>query len=240
MDYKEMKMRPINNKKDAIVFLNQMIVLVDKRMMRLKNAICDTEKLLNKYNNKDKIETTIYQAYAERIECLTMFLCNILGDETKNAVSYRQFRKIMDKKFSQGNKEFNLEPLDKAMIEMLDNMREQRNWGHHIPQSLFASQENFMVNEQNTSKKLFEKMFSDDEVYVSVWEYHDIEWLVNLYISAKMAYDNYKKVFQRMKKDYSALIENHMRVSRIKEPNARPFQFNQIAEDSLKVNSRKK
>ncbi|MFW5669608.1 MAG: hypothetical protein ACOCM4_10250, partial [Acetivibrio ethanolgignens] len=110
----------------------------------------------------------------------------------------------------------------------------------HIPQSLFASQENFMVNEQNTSKKLFEKMFSDDEVYVSVWEYHDIEWLVNLYISAKMAYDNYKKVFQRMKKDYSALIENHMRVSRIKEPNARPFQFNQIAEDSLKVNSRKK
>ena len=72
MDYKEMKIRPINSKKDAIIFLNQMIVLTDKRMTRLKNAINDTEKLLRKYTEKNKIETAIYQSYAERIECLTM------------------------------------------------------------------------------------------------------------------------------------------------------------------------
>lgn len=36
MEYKQMKMRPINNKREAIIFLNQMIVLTDKRMNRLK------------------------------------------------------------------------------------------------------------------------------------------------------------------------------------------------------------
>lgn len=239
LNYKEMKMRPINSKKDAIIFLNQMIVLVDKRMIRLKNAINDTKKLLEEYDNKDKIETTLYQAYAERMESLTMYLCNLLGDETKNAVSYRQFRKIMDKKAAQGNEEFRLDPLDKEMIELLDSMREQRNWAHHIPQSLFASQENFIVNEQKMNKALFEKVFSDKEVYVSIWEYHDIKWLINMYASAEMAYANYKKVFQRMKKDYSALIGCHMRITRMYEPIPRPAEFSQIAETSLKVNSRR-
>ena len=145
----------------------------------------------------------------------------------------------MDKKHSQGCEEFKLEPLDKDMIELLDAMREQRNWGHHVPQSLFASQENFMVNEQKTSKKQFENFFSGDEVYISIWEYHEIGWLINMYASSKIAYENFRKVFQRMKKDYSSLIGSHMRIRRVKEPNARPFQFRQIAEDSLKANSRR-
>ena len=203
MEYKQMKMRPINNKREAIIFLNQMIVLTDKRMNRLKNAINDVEKLLKEYEGKYKIKTTIYQAYAERIECFTMYICNILGDETKNAVSYRQFRKILAKKVTQGNEEFTLRPLEKEIIDLLDAMREQRNWGHHVPQSLFASQENFMVNEQNGGKKLFETFFSSDEVYISIWEYHEIRWLINLYESSKIAYESYRKVFQCMKKDYS-------------------------------------
>ena len=62
MEYKQMKMRPINNKREAIIFLNQMIVLTDKRMNRLKNAINDVEKLLKEYEGKYKIKTTIYQA----------------------------------------------------------------------------------------------------------------------------------------------------------------------------------
>lgn len=240
MDYKEMKIRPINSKKDAIIFLNQMIVLTDKRMTRLKNAINDTEKLLRKYNEKNKIETAIYQSYAERIECLTMYLCNIFADETKNAASYRQFRKVIDKKYEKGNDEFKLEPLEKDILKSLDQMREQRNWGHHIPQSLLASQENFMVNEQNVSQELFDGLFSDYEVYVSIWEYHDIEWLVDLYVSSQSAYNDYRKIFQQMKKDYSYLIGKHMRVSRIKEPNPRPFRFTQISKDSLKANSKRR
>ncbi len=239
MEYKQMKMRPINNKREAIIFLNQMIVLTDKRMNCLKNAINDVEKLLKEYEGKYKIKTTIYQAYAERIECLTMYICNILGDETKNAVSYRQFRKILAKKVTQGNEEFTLRPLEKEIIDLLDAMREQRNWGHHVPQSLFASQENFMVNEQNGGKKLFETFFSSDEVYISIWEYHEIRWLINLYESSKIAYESYRKVFQCMKKDYSLLIGKNMRIKRIEEPDARPFQFSKIAEESLKANSKR-
>lgn len=169
-----------------------------------------------------------------------MYLCNIFGDETKNAVSYRQFRKIIDKKYSQGNDEFKLDPLDNGMTELLDGMREQRNWAHHIPQSLFASQENYMVKNEKVSKELFGKLFSDENIYVSVWEYHEIEWLKGLYDSAKDMYEDFKKVFQRMKKDYSTLIGSHMRVCRSIEPYARPFDFTRIAEDSFKANSRRR
>ena len=89
MNYKEMKIRTINNKMDAIIFLNQLIGLTEKRMTRLENALNDVEKLMTKYKNHRKIETTIYQAYQERMDCVTMYLCNIFGDETKNAASYK-------------------------------------------------------------------------------------------------------------------------------------------------------
>ena len=60
MEYKQMKMRPINNKREAIIFLNQMIVLTDKRMNRLKNAINDVEKLLKEYEGKYKITINLF------------------------------------------------------------------------------------------------------------------------------------------------------------------------------------
>lgn len=88
-------------------------------------------------------------------------------------------------------------------------------------------------------KKLFETFFSSDEVYISIWEYHEIKWLINLYESSKIAYESYRKVFQCMKKDYSLLIGKNMRIKRIEEPDARPFQFSKIAEESLKANSKR-
>ncbi len=240
MNYKEMKIRTINNKMDAIIFLNQLIGLTEKRMTRLENALNDVEKLMTKYKNHRKIETTIYQAYQERMDCVTMYLCNIFGDETKNAASYKQFRKIMDRKYSQGYEEFKLEPLSKDMVEILEDLREQRNWSHHIPQSLFTSQENYMINKDGLSNEMFKRIFSNKTVYVSVWKYHDIKWLRGLYDSAKEAYDIFNTVFEQMKSDYSKLIGTDMNIQKVDEPRVRPFEFVQIAEDSMKANSKRR
>lgn len=88
-------------------------------------------------------------------------------------------------------------------------------------------------------KNYLKLFFSSDEVYISIWEYHEIKWLINLYESSKIAYESYRKVFQCMKKDYSLLIGKNMRIKRIEEPDARPFQFSKIAEESLKANSKR-
>jgi hypothetical protein len=52
MDNKKIKV--IENKMDAVVFLNQMIILVDKRMVRLKRCILDLEEELKKYDENVK------------------------------------------------------------------------------------------------------------------------------------------------------------------------------------------
>lgn len=234
------KLSPIQSKEDAIVFLNQMIVLTYRRMARLNEIIRDIENVIKLYKNKERIETKVFRDCVDKSENTILFLMNIFGDETKNVVSYKQFRKILHKKYENGFTEFELVPLNREIVELLDKCREERNWSHHIPQSLFVCQKKHIEKYHSITNKLVNKVFSDEEIFVSEWEYHEIEWLNNLY-EANIGYKKvFQKIFQYMKKDYSKLVGKSMCIMKSKEQNPRPFEFIKIAEDSFAANTNKR
>ncbi len=235
------KIKIIESKKDAIIFLNQLIILVDKRMMRLKRCILELEDELKKYDDvENKIRTDIYNIYSERIEHLTNYLFNLLGDETKMAVSYKQFRNILDKKVKQGHQELRLDELDKDTEILLNQFRDMRNWSHHVPQSILNSQVDFMKEQTGYSSDLVDFNFSQEIVVVLTWEYHEITWIKELHDRILQQYEDFSKVFQRMKKDYSKLIGKSMEMIREQQSIPRPFNFSLIADNSYLINTGKK
>ncbi|WP_286907001.1 hypothetical protein [Clostridium sp. UBA1652] len=235
------KIKEINSKKDSIIFLNQFIVLTDKRMMRFKSAINDLKKELLKYDeNITEVSTEVYHRHQERIDCCFAYLLNLFGDETKTAVSYIQFRNVVNKKIKKGELDFKLNELDDEMSNILKEFREARNFTHHVPQSLLNSQIDYMREVSRIPEKIIELQFSMPEVCVMTWEYHDIKWLRNLYEKADKNYKMCSKIFQHMKKEYSNLTGESMRVVREAKKIARPYAFNAIMYNSFDINTRKR
>ncbi|EHK2440915.1 hypothetical protein KCL46_000936 [Clostridium perfringens] len=235
------KIKVIENKKDAIIFLNQLIILTDKRMMRLKRAVKDLEKFLLTHTEDDtKIPTDVYHRYSESIECTSNYLLNLLGDETKTAVSYKLFRNILEKQTKKGQLDFQLDKLEPEIVTLLNEIRNMRNWSHHVPQSLFNSQIEYMEKVSKIPPSLVEAQFSQSDIYVLTWEYHEIDWLKELHEKSIQNYEMFSKVFQRMKKDYSKLIGKSIRINREKQIIARPHKFNLISEKSFDINTGKK
>lgn len=235
------KIKAIENKKDAIIFLNQIIILVDKRMMRLKRSILDLEEELKNYDENVKIiRTDIYHRHSERIECLSNYLFNLFGDETKTAVSYKQFRNIIEKKVRQGHQEFQLDELESDIVNLLNEFRDMRNWSHHVPQSILNSQLDYMKEQAGLPSDFVDFNFSYEIIVVLTWEYHEIAWLYELHNNISIQYQKFSKVFQRMKKDYSKLIGTSVRIIREQQSTPRPNDFRLIAENSYLINTGKK
>lgn len=234
------KIKTIESKKDAIIFLNQLIILVYKRMDRLKRSISDLSLEINKYDESSvKIKTEIFNRISESIECNTLYLYNLFGDETNAAASYVEFRKIIEKKAKQGHNEFLLDKLDNNIKKLLNEFRNVRNWSHHIPQSLFISQISYMEDQEKIPSQMVELQFSSETIPILIWDYHELEWLYNLRDGASEIYDEFQKVFQCMKKDYSKLIGNNMSIAKEYQTDPRPYKFNSISENSFRINTSK-
>lgn len=238
---KNSKLKNIETKKDAIIYLNQLITLIDKRMKRFKRGIRDIKDKIDSLNvEAKKIETDEYQRLAEAIESTSLYLFNLFADETKTAVSYKQFRKVMEKKVKRGQVEFELDEIDKEILDLLAYFRDQRNWSHHVPQSLLISQINYFNNVMNYPEKLTEMHFSSSDIYILTWQYHEIGHLYELYSSADEIYKDFVRVFQRIKKDYSKLVGTSVKLVREPQKTPRPSSFRLISEKSFEVNSMKR
>ena len=129
------------------------------------------------------IRTEIFYKHSERIECLSNYLLNLFGDETKTAVSNKQFRNILEKKVKQGHKEFQLDELESEIVTLLNEFRDMRNWSHHVPQSVLNSQLAYMKERAGLPSDFVEFNFSNETIAILTWEYHDIAWLSELYNS---------------------------------------------------------
>ncbi len=210
-------------------------------MKRLKRAINDLEKTINDYDEKKlkRVNTDTYHRLSESIECTSNYLLNLFGDETKTAVSYKQFRNIVDRKFKNGQEEFRLDGLDNDIIKLLNEFRDMRNWSHHVPQSLLNSQIDYMKN-TGIPSGVIDLQFSSEDIIVLEWDYHDIAWLYDLYQGITEQFEEFSKVFQCMKRDYSKLIGNSCRIIKEYQPTPRPSDFKRIGEKSFLINTGKR
>ncbi|MDU9050215.1 MAG: hypothetical protein Q3M30_15320 [Candidatus Electrothrix sp. Rat3] len=150
----------------------------------------------------------------------------MIGDETRIAVSYRKFRKILNKNKSELNIE--IEQLPENELQILNDFNQHRNWGLHIPESLLRQKREFL----KIDEKVIEKY--KNNVVVPYYDYFEIKYLEMLNSEVKDVLSGINIIEQRIFKDYSALIGEKFSVE-IEQQQVKPYALMKIAEASFNV-----
>ncbi|RAS91780.1 hypothetical protein A3863_04695 [Priestia endophytica] len=152
-------------------------------------------------------------------------LSNIFGDGAKFGLSYHNYRKNVKKKEA---RKFNIDYLkltDEQEAE-LNSITTSRNWINHIPVSLIHS----------TKAAAFqESIDSNMPIFIPHFEKYEGIWMVSMYEENYEGLQNYKKVFEWVKEDYSKLTGTPCRIVERTIPVVRPIEDLEIARISAEI-----
>lgn len=192
----------LEEREDFIFYLRDLIVRVHTRLKRYKRYLDSINEDINKYRILEKedviIPAFIYEEHADKYGNCLKHLSNLIADNSKSAMSYLKFRKFAEKK------DFGFVKLDQKTSELLNNINTLRNWSLHIPES--------MLNAQLEVAGDYYKKIPYSPIPVANFEYYEGIWLTSLYYEAEKHYNEIRIIFQQMKKDYSILIGESVRV----------------------------
>ncbi|WP_179088366.1 hypothetical protein, partial [Paenibacillus odorifer] len=183
-----------------------LIMLAKRQLFYYKKYLVEMEQILDAQSLI--LKGNDYEELRNKISYLDIFLLNLFGDETKSALSYRKFRKLINR-----NKHeiCILEDLPKKIIEYLDELNNLRNWAAHIPESLLNAEfEGTDFEGKRISKEDFLKRPSP--INVTIFQTYDRVWIELLYKESIEAYECYRNILQQMRIDYSRLIDSQVEV----------------------------
>lgn len=204
----------------------------------LKNLITD-----KKYGEKRKrIRPIPYYKYAElndRLSYVNLKILNIIGDQTKDAVSYKKFlEKVREyNKAREKNNEdiIQLDELSQDIREILNQANNSRNYSAHIGDSVFISQKLYRDQQLEGIKRVLNIDLGNklnEIILVNKYEYVDVEWMFSLYITFTQNLGSYLTVFQQIRRDYSKLIGKKVDIQR-GDNEVLSFDFSKISFDSF-------
>jgi len=130
-----------NDKSDYIFYLSELIIDCYQKTDRLKKYGQDIEQIILTNPNAKLIQTELFESISDKVTRLFQYIFNLLGDESKKVVSYRKFKKRLYKDRKKLNIE--LEELPRSELKILGEFNILRNWGLHIPESLFIQKKEF-------------------------------------------------------------------------------------------------
>ena len=204
---------------DFKIYLHEIIVniygdlKIYRRYLKELEEYIKTKKIYE--NPKKLIRYDVYIDFKNKIIFTQNQLANIIGDDSDKALSYKKFRRIAEKH----SKKFdlNFETLDYKIRNKLNDINELRNWSLHKPESLLTSQ----LEIRSILKDNYENEFGirTDEIYdhrvrVVEFEFCEGEWLISLLNECNDLEDEFSKIFTQVKKDYSKLAEESMRIEK--------------------------
>lgn len=188
-----------NDKSDYIFYLSELIIDCYQKTDRLKKYGQEIEQIILTNPNAKLIQTELYESISDKVNRLFQYIFNLLGDESKKAVSYRKFRKRLYKDSKKLNVE--LVELPQNELKILGKLNTLRNWGLHIPESLFIQKKAFFKMDSlfiETNKRI---------IPISTYDYYEIQFLTELKREIQEVLDAAILILERMKNDYSLLIE---------------------------------
>ena len=158
-----------NVKEDYIFYLSELIIDTIQKSKRLRKYENEIEFLLNNNQGKKFIEAEFYESFSDKTSRLFQYIFNLIGDETKQAFSYRKFRKILYKNRRLLNIELDILTTEEEYI--IGEFHKLRNWSLHIPESLFNHKRDFF--------KIDEKFINENKSIIAVdyYEYFEIKFL---------------------------------------------------------------
>ncbi|UPK45470.1 hypothetical protein [Paenibacillus pabuli] len=205
---KDSKGFPLVCKEDFIYYLRDIIATTARYLIRLKRYIKELEEFNESKDLNDDISkmalTIEYESFFDKIRYVETVLMNLIGDKTKQALSYNKFREIADKRMSKGL-ELNLEKLSDEMKKNLNRFNNWRNTNLHIPLSLLSATRELAEHRVAENPELFGHI-PNNPIYVDQYEFQYSSLFIMMLDSNKEFYGNLRKMHQQMKRDYSKLI----------------------------------
>lgn len=207
----------LDKKEDFIEYLLFLINHTQIYMKSHKRYLKEMEQIIEnmglRENPSKKINPTMYDDLRNKISTPGNMLLNILGDETKTAISYRKFRVIVKRRMKKNKLDIGLEELPEEIWEILKELNICRNWGLHIPESLLVAEVETRKMAEKEKGVVFIRNYNP--IKNTVYNYYEGGWIVDLYEECAHIHSGFSKVFQQMKKDYSKLIGESMRMENI-------------------------
>lgn len=190
-----------NDKTDYIFYLAELITDCYQKTDRLKKYGQEIEQIILTNPNAKIIQTEFYESISDKVNRLYQYIFNLLGDESKKAVSFRKFRKRL---YNDKNKlNIKLEQLSQNELKILGEFNTLRNWGLHIPESLLIQKKEFfkMDSEFIETNKM--------TIPIPTYDYFEVQFLTEMKREIREVIDSSMIILERMENDYSVLIGNH-------------------------------
>lgn len=202
---KNFKRFQLDKKDDFIMYLRHLIIAGDKLKKRFKTYLDQLDEIIVQHNLREdpnkKVLSRYYNENNDKINGVYATILNLIGDRTETAMSYKKFRELAERR------DFGLTDLNEQLKEDLKMFNHARNWGLHIPESILNAR--LELAAEGVAE------LHENPLYVPVFTYYEGKWLIDLHRSHINVLTAIDRVFQQMKRDYSVLIEESMRLQRI-------------------------
>lgn len=212
-----------NGKTDYIFYLSELIIDCYQKTDRLKKYGQEIEQIILTNSNAKLIQTELYESISDKVNRLFQYIFNLLGDESKKAVSFRKFRKRLykDKK----KLYIELEELSQNELKILGEFNTLRNWGLHIPESLFIKKKEFFKMDSEFIE------INKKTIPIPTYDYFEIQFLTEMKREIQEVTDSSMIILERMKNDYSVLIGESFKIE-YEENQYKPYLFMTAVQNS--------
>lgn len=227
---KGLKQFQIVDKDSCIIYLTKIIGTVDMLLQRLKVYNEQFKKLVDNYSNSnaENVPVGIYYEMSDKVSSIEDYTLNIIGDCQNTSISYFKYRKQIERLIKAGVKDIHLCNLEDETKQLLNQFNMNRNWQNHIPESLLTSEISL----------LDEKSLQDhpaNPINVVYHNYVTFNYFKDLYINSMGFYQETRTMHQVIKRDYSALIGEHVNIQRIYTDEALDLESLQAAKMSADI-----
>jgi|GEM_PF-1265407 len=215
-----------NNEADFILYLAELITDLIQKKDRLERYGNEVKLILKNNPNAKFIQSDIFESINDKVNRINQYIFNIIGDESKKAVSYRKFRKILFKQ--KNNLKITLNNLPREEVELIGEFNQLRNWGLHIPESLYVQKKAFFKMDSQfilTNKKT---------IPLPTYDYFEIKFLSEMGREIQEILDALNLILERMKNDYAALIGEDV-VLEYEKNQVKPYIFMDAVQNSWDV-----
>lgn len=225
-----MKIYKFREKEDYIFYLSEIISDTVKYKERLVRYLCEINELIESNPEAKVIDTVLYESISDKTKAILYYLFNLLGDESKSAISYRKFRKLLVRGNACLGVKFESLSNDEAQIS--NGFNQHRNWGLHIPESLFTNKrEIFQITAIEIDKY-------KETIPLEVYEYFDIKYLTSFKSELDDVVSSVEVLEKRMMQDYLKLTGVNFQVSLI-HLQVKPYEIMDVVQASLNTQTKK-
>lgn len=212
-DKRKLKRFELNDKSDFIIYLHELITRTYKcirlekiYLERLSNYIDARIKENPNIDIKEiKVKEEVYHEFLHLLSSMDSYILNLIGDHQEVSMSYKKFRDLISKKKRKGKLDFEIRDLDESTANYINEFNKLRNWINHVPESLLMSEIKLIQEGELRGHTV-------NPIIININNYYTLEYLQDLYITTKKFHEIAIKIHQSMKKDYSSLIGESMRI----------------------------